>query len=92
MLKRKLTIVNHLGMHARAAAKFVTAASQFQSTVQLCKEMNQVDGKSIMGILMLAAAKGESVVICVEGPDEEEALQTLSALIGEQSDATGRDL
>lgn len=84
MQKRTLTIVNRLGMHARAAARFVTVANRFQSTIQLARKKNRVDGKSIMGIMMLEAAKGDRVVLRIEGVDEVEALDTLSRLIGEQ--------
>ena len=82
MPERRITIVNRLGMHARAAAKFVTAANRFQSTIHIAKGENRVDGKNIMGIMMLAAAKGDPVVISAEGADAEAALDALTNLIG----------
>lgn len=92
MQERTVTIINHLGVHARAAAKFVTAASQFQSMIQLGKEKDWVDGKSIMGVMMLAAAKGDDVVIRAQGADEEDALHTLATLIGAQFGEGGENL
>ncbi len=68
-------------MHARAAVKFVQLASHFKSDVKLAKEGVEVNGKSIMGIMMLAASKGTTVSLSVEGTDEAEALQTIGDLI-----------
>ena len=73
--------VNKLGLHARASALFVKTASKFQSEVKLARESVEVNGKSIMGIMMLAASKGTRIRLTVEGPDEEEAMQTIGALI-----------
>ena len=70
MIQRQVEIINKLGLHARAAAKFVTLASGFESEVQVVLNGNQVNGKSIMGVMMLAAAKGTRLDIVVEGPDE----------------------
>ena len=81
MIRRQVTIVNKLGLHARAAAKFVTLASSFDSEVQLARGERVVNGKSIMGVMMLAAAKGVSLELIVEGRDEEEALSKLEQLI-----------
>ncbi len=81
MVRIELLINNKLGLHARAAGKFVEAASRFESEIWLAKDKSRVNGKSIMGILTLAAAKGEIVVIEVEGPDEEKALKTLKKLV-----------
>ena len=81
MVRIELLITNKLGFHARAAGKFVEAASRFDSDIWLAKGTNKVNGKSIMGILTLAAAMGEVVVIEVEGPDEENALKTLKDLV-----------
>jgi phosphocarrier protein HPr len=80
----KVTIVNRLGMHARASAKFVMAATGYSAKIWLRKVKGdmEVDGKSIMGIMMLAAAKGDQVIIGAEGSDEQLALDELSALIG----------
>lgn len=83
MLQQECEIVNKLGLHARASALFVKTASRFQSDVKLAREGVEVNGKSIMGIMMLAAAKGTTVRLTVSGPDEAEALQVISDLISE---------
>ncbi|MBF0454617.1 MAG: HPr family phosphocarrier protein [Magnetococcales bacterium] len=92
MPERQVTIVNRLGMHARASAKFVMAASRFKSEVWISKVNGdtRVDGKSIMGIMMLAAAKGDKVLIGTEGEDAQAALDTLSALIGKKFGEEGK--
>lgn len=74
-------IANELGLHARAAAQFVKIASRFGSDVYVTKDSNEVNGKSIMGILMLAAAKGSKITIRTEGTDAKEALEALGELI-----------
>ena len=74
-------IVNKLGMHARASAKFVTLAAQFKSDVTLGRNGQHANGKSIMGIMMLAAGKGSQVDLTVHGDDEQQAMEALSALI-----------
>jgi phosphocarrier protein len=79
---RDVTIINKLGMHARAAAKFVNLASSFESQVEIEKASRRVNGKSIMGVMMLAAAKGSQVTIHADGADAEQALADLEALIG----------
>lgn len=81
MVRIELTISNKLGLHARAAGKFVESSSGFESEIWLLKGKNRVNGKSIMGILTLAAAKGEAVVLEIEGPDEEAALKSLKDLV-----------
>ena len=81
MIEREVEIVNRLGLHARAAAKLVHLASRYRSDVKLVKDGDTVDGKSILGLLMLAAAQGERVVLRCDGPDEEEALAALEELI-----------
>jgi phosphocarrier protein HPr len=81
MISKELTIVNKLGMHARAAAKFVNLASNFESEVELAKGARKVNGKSIMGVMMLAAGKGSIVTLHADGSDELEALNQLEALI-----------
>ncbi len=80
MIKKELRIENRLGLHARAAAQIVKSASAFASKITLIKDDLEVDGKSIMGIMMLAAAKGSSVLLQVEGADEKEALAELDLL------------
>jgi phosphocarrier protein HPr len=81
MPSREVAITNALGMHARAAARFVHAATMFQSHVRVIRGNRVTDGKSIMGILLLAAARGTALIITTDGPDEDEALETLCALI-----------
>jgi len=80
-VEKSFTIKNLLGMHARAAAAFVKTANRFQSDVLISKDRQTVNGKSIMGVLMLAAAKGSRVVVRAEGEDAEEAMQALTELI-----------
>ena len=75
------TIKNKLGLHARAAALLVKTANQFVSNVSLEKDGLEVNGKSIMGILMLAATKGTRITLKVEGKDAEQAIETLGKLI-----------
>ena len=81
MLRNEFLIVNKLGLHARASALFVKTASRFTSDVKLAKESVEVNGKSIMGIMMLAASKGTTVSLSVSGDDEVEAMQTIGELI-----------
>ncbi len=81
MIRREVTIVNKLGLHARAAAKFVTLASEFASDIQVCRGEKCVNGKSIMGVMMLAAAKGITIEVRVNGADELSALDRLEELI-----------
>jgi phosphocarrier protein HPr len=77
MIKRTVRIVNKLGLHARPAAMLVTAAAQHESEVFFTKDDLRVNGKSIMGVMMLAAEKGTDLIIEVNGPDEESAMQEL---------------
>ena len=81
MTSRSVTIVNQLGMHARAAAKFVHAASTFESRILVSRQGHEVDGKSIMGLLLLAAARGRLITITADGPDEERAVAELADLV-----------
>jgi phosphocarrier protein len=81
MQSRSLTVVNRLGMHARAAAKFVHLATRFDARVRVARGPREIDGKSIMGILLLAAACGSCITISAEGPDEAAALDSLAALV-----------
>lgn len=76
-----VTICNKLGLHARASAKFVSLAGEYKSDITLGRNGQQVNGKSIMGIMMLAAAKGSQLQVCASGSDEERALEALTALI-----------
>ncbi len=83
---REVVIVNKLGLHARAAAKFVTLESGFASQITLKRGKREVNGKSIMGVMMLAAGEGTVVEICAEGDDAGEALDKLATLIEERFD------
>ena len=79
--ERRVRIPNQLGLHARPAAEFVKLAARFQSEVELSKEGLSVNGKSIMGVLMLAAEQGSELVIRCEGPDAPDAVQELAELV-----------
>jgi phosphocarrier protein len=81
MLRQTLTIVNKLGLHARAAAKLVQLASQFECDIQVKREQREVNGKSIMGVMFLAASKGTLIELIVQGADEAAAMAELSGLI-----------
>lgn len=81
MQKNDYLIINKLGLHARASALFVKTASRFAADVKLAKEGVEVNGKSIMGIMMLAASKGTTVSLTIEGADEAEAMQAIGELI-----------
>jgi phosphocarrier protein len=81
MLEQKFTIINKLGLHARASALFVKTASQFKAEIKVSRDGIEVNGKSIMGIMMLAAAKGTEIVLNVCGVDEAEAFDKLGTLI-----------
>jgi phosphocarrier protein HPr len=81
MVSRTVTVVNRLGMHARAAAKFVHLAAKYQARVQVARDARVMDGKSIMGILLLAAARGTAITISADGADERDAIEALAALV-----------
>ena len=81
MVEKRVQIVNVLGLHARAAARFVRAASQYRAKVTVTKDGKTTDGKSILGILFLAATVGTEITIAATGEDEREALDTLAALV-----------
>ena len=81
MTSQRVTVVNQLGMHARAAAKFVHLAGRFDSRVRVARDEREMDGKSIMGILLLAAARGSTITISAEGIDEQDAVNALVALV-----------
>ncbi len=84
MICKELDIINRLGLHARASAKFVTCASQFTSQVKVSRAGRCVNGKSIMGVMMLAAARGTSIVVEVSGEDEVAALDALERLVADR--------
>jgi phosphocarrier protein HPr len=81
MVRREVRIRNRLGLHARAAAKFVHAATRFQSRILVQRDGRTMDGKSIMGVLLLAAAQGTTVGISADGPDEQAAVDELCHLV-----------
>ncbi len=81
MVSRSVTVVNELGMHARAAAKFVHLAGRFAARVKVARQGREMDGKSIMGILLLAAARGTLITISADGADEDAAIAALAALV-----------
>jgi phosphotransferase system HPr (HPr) family protein len=83
VIKKKLKIKNKQGLHARPAALFVQMANKFDSNITVSKEGQEVNGKSIMGILMLAAEKNSEIVITAEGDDAGEAIEALEELISE---------
>jgi phosphocarrier protein HPr len=76
-----VTVVNQLGMHARAAAKFVHLATRYEARVKVTRDEREIDGKSIMGILLLAAARGSTITISADGHDERDAVNALVALV-----------
>ena len=86
MTERQVEIVNRLGLHARAAAKLVHTAGKFQSRVTMLKDGEEVDAKSILGILLLAAGQGSQVRLRCEGADEEEAMRAVTELIANRFD------
>jgi phosphocarrier protein len=81
MLRKEIEIINKLGMHARAAAKFVTLAQTFKSDIKVARNGQEVNGKSIMGVMMLAAAKGTIIELIIDGEDEQQAHEHLTRLI-----------
>lgn len=81
MVEKKIIIKNKLGLHARAAVKFVNLANRFRSSVKIEKDGNEIDGKSILGILTLAAVQGTQIKLKVSGKDEDSALRALAALV-----------
>ena len=83
MIEREARIVNPLGMHARPAAEFVKVAGRFQSAVEVRKDNLAVNGKSIMGVMMLAAECGSSLFIKTDGEDAEEAMEALLVLVAD---------
>lgn len=81
MTSRSVKVPNRLGMHARAAARFVQTATRFESRVDVAKDRRTMDGKSIMGLLLLAAAQGVVLTIRADGRDEQEAVDVLCQLV-----------
>jgi len=83
VIRRSLAIRNRLGLHARAAARFVHTASRFRSHVSAGRDGRTMDGKSILGILLLGASQGTEIEVTVDGPDEQEAMAALEALVAD---------
>ena len=83
MIEREATIVNQEGLHARPAAKIVRLASSFSSEIELFKDGMAVNGKSIMGVMMLAAECGSSIMVRADGPDAEQAVNAITRLVAE---------
>jgi phosphocarrier protein HPr len=81
VIRREVAIRNRLGLHARAAARFVHTASRFRSRVTAGRDGRVMDGKSILGILLLAASQGTAIEVAADGPDEEEAMVALVSLV-----------
>ncbi len=86
MIESKITIINKLGLHARAASKFVTTASAFGCKIEVGKDDHFVDGKSIMSIMMLAACKGTELTLKLDGNDEQKAMKAIALLINNYFD------
>lgn len=86
MIEKKITIINKLGLHARAAAKLINTTSRFSSDIKLVKDGREVDGKSIMSVMMLAASKGTELSLKVEGSDQEEATAAIETLVNNYFD------
>jgi len=86
MIEHSITIINKLGLHARAAAKLVSTASAFSSKIKVAYDGKEVDGKSIMSVMMLAASKGSELNLKIEGDDESAALNAIVELINNRFD------
>jgi phosphocarrier protein HPr len=86
VIEQEIAIQNRLGLHARAAAKFVQTASRFKSAIKIRKNGEEVDGKSILGILLLAASQGTRIVLAISGEDEKDAFAAVQDLIARRFD------
>ncbi len=86
MLEKQILIINKLGLHARAAAKLIGVTSRFSCNIQITKDGRDVDAKSIMSVMMLAASKGTELTIKTEGEDQEEAMKAIETLINNRFD------
>ncbi len=86
MISRDIEIKNKLGLHARAAARLVHTAARFKSDIKIRKGDEEVDGKSILGILLLAAGRGSTITVKADGPDENEAVDAIEKLIDAKFD------
>lgn len=81
MIEKNIEIINKLGLHARAAAKFVATASNFESEIEVERKGRRINGKSIMGVMMLAAAKGSKITLYIDGEDESAAMEAMEQLM-----------
>lgn len=86
MIETRVRIINKLGLHARASAKFVSTAARFQSNIEIIKQSQRVNGKSIMAVMMLAANQGSELILEINGPDEQEMEKALVELINNRFD------
>ncbi|RMG28623.1 MAG: HPr family phosphocarrier protein [Gammaproteobacteria bacterium] len=86
MQEREIEIVNKLGLHARAAARLVNLTSRFESRIEMGRNGQMVNAKSIMGVMMLAASRGTRLKVIAEGPDEREAIEAIVELVGNRFD------
>ena len=86
MISQSLTIINKLGLHARAAAKLATLAGRYSSTIQISTQGKEVDCKSVMSLMLLAASKGTDITISATGDDEQEAINAVVELINNRFD------
>jgi phosphocarrier protein len=84
MIQHEIEITNKLGLHARASAKFTQLAARYKSDIFLTRNARRVNGKSIMGVMMLAAGKGARITLEADGADEQDAIGALSALINDK--------
>jgi len=84
MIQKELEIINKLGLHARASAKFTQLAAKFQSDVWLTRDSRRINAKSIMGVMMLAAGKGATLRLEADGPDEQECVAALTGLVNDK--------
>ena len=88
MLQQEVEIINKLGLHARASAKLTQVAGRFKSNVWVSRNGRRVNAKSIMGVMMLAAAKGSTLVVETDGPDEDQAMKAVTHLISSRFEET----
>ena len=86
MITKKLTILNKLGLHARAAAKVVSTANQFESTIIITKDGKNADARSIMKLLMLSASQGSSIRVEIDGADQNDAMESIESLFNNKFD------
>ena len=84
MIEQQVEIINRLGLHARAATRLVNCASNFESEIMFSRDDREINGKSIMGVLMLAAAQGVTLTVRIDGPDEQDAMRAIVELIGDR--------